>query len=52
VYETTRRVFAIAEAEGITTEEAAVRYAGERIRTIGDLHRTFVPSWNGAGAGA
>jgi leucine dehydrogenase len=52
VYETTRRVFAMAEAEGVTTEEAAVRYATERIRTIGDLHRTYVPSWSGARGGA
>jgi leucine dehydrogenase len=43
VYDTTRRIFEIAGAEQITTEEAAVRYAQQRIRTIGDLHRTFVP---------
>jgi leucine dehydrogenase len=45
VYETTRRVFAIARAKGITTEEAAVHYAEDRIRTIGDIHRTWVPPW-------
>jgi leucine dehydrogenase len=43
VYDTTRRIFAMARANGITTEEAAVRYAEERIRTIGDLHRTWMP---------
>jgi leucine dehydrogenase len=45
VYETTRRIFAVARADGITTEEAAVRYAEDRIRTIGDLHRTWMPAW-------
>jgi leucine dehydrogenase len=44
VYDTTRRVFAIARAEQITTEEAAVRYAQERIRTIAGIHRTFLPA--------
>jgi glutamate dehydrogenase/leucine dehydrogenase len=47
VYETTRRIFETAKREGITTEEAAVRYATERIRTIGDLHRTYLPPWDG-----
>ena len=47
VYETTRHIFAMARAAGITTEEAAVQYALERIRTIGDLHRTYMPPWNG-----
>lgn len=44
VYETTRRIFAMARAQGVTTEEAALRYAEERIRTIGELHRTYVPA--------
>jgi len=47
VYDTTRRVFAIARADGITTERAAVRYAEQRIQTIGDLHRTYLPRWDG-----
>jgi len=45
VYETTRRVFEMAKRDRVTTEEAAVRYATERIQTIGDLHRTFMPPW-------
>jgi valine dehydrogenase (NAD+) len=43
VYETTRLIFDLARAARITTEAAAVRYAEERIRTVGDLHRTYVP---------
>ncbi len=45
VYDTTLRILKTARAEQITTEEAAVRYAQERIRTIGDLHRTYMPKW-------
>ena len=44
VYETTRRIFALARASRVTTEEAAVCYAQERTRTIGDLHRTYLAS--------
>ena len=43
-YDTTRRIFALAHANHVTTAEAAVRYAQERIRTIGELHRTYLPS--------
>jgi leucine dehydrogenase len=46
VYDTTRRIFELAKADQITTEAAAVRYATERIRTIGDIHRTYMPAWH------
>ncbi|MGH2597809.1 MAG: Leu/Phe/Val dehydrogenase [Dehalococcoidia bacterium] len=45
VYDTTHRIFAMAHRDGISTEEAAVRYAQDRIRTIGDIHRTYMPRW-------
>lgn len=47
VYETTRRILELARANQITTEEAAVRYAQHRIRTIGDIHRTYLPRQDG-----
>jgi leucine dehydrogenase len=46
VYETTLRILKFARSEQITTEEAAVRYARNRIRTIGDIHRTYLPIWS------
>lgn len=43
VYYTTLRVFAMAKTQGITTAEAADRLAEERIRVIGEVHRTYLP---------
>lgn len=38
-----RRVFALAEQEGIGPSEAADRLALERIRRVGAVHRSYVP---------
>lgn len=43
VYETALRVFARARQSGITTEQAANLLAEQRIRTLGEIHKTFVP---------
>jgi leucine dehydrogenase len=43
VFATTLRIFAIAEEEGITTEQAAERFAEERMRTLDAVHRPLVP---------
>jgi leucine dehydrogenase len=43
VYETTLRVLARAREAGITPEEAAVQLAEQRIRTLGEIKRTYLP---------
>ena len=43
VYEITLRVFARAGEAGITPEEAANHLAEERIRTIGEIHKSYLP---------
>src|SRR5207253_889281 len=43
VFETTRRIFAIARERSITTEQAAVQYDEARMQTLNAVHRTLVP---------
>ncbi len=43
VFDTTLQVLTEAAAAGITPEEAANRLAEARIRTLSEIHRTFVP---------
>ena len=43
VYDTTLRVFALARAEGLTTEAAALRLAQQRIATLGEIGKPFLP---------
>lgn len=43
VYDTTLRVFARARESGVTPEEAAVQLAEERIRILGEIHKTYLP---------
>ncbi|MHB8574429.1 MAG: Glu/Leu/Phe/Val family dehydrogenase [Dehalococcoidia bacterium] len=44
VFETTRRIFAIAREQQISTEAAAEHFAEERMRTLAGVHRTLVPN--------
>ena len=43
IEQTTERIFALADAAGISSAEAAVRYARERIELVGSLRRRYRP---------